>query len=285
MTTQPTLPFLEIMTIRTCNISCQGCTTFSDLKYKGYVSWDQGKSWILPWVSRFNIEAVGLMGGEPLINPDLVSWLTGIRALLPHAQIRFVTNGLLLDKNWHIVELLQELGNTVLKISQHVDDARINKVVDRIFSSWDWEPIEEFGIKRWARHNNLRFQIAQPLTFIRTFRGEYHSMQPHANNPSESFEICVQKKCPLLYNGRIYKCGTLGLTPELLERFNWPNADLWDSYIDPGLSVDSTDSELIAFANNFGKPHSMCAQCPSSKDVDSLIDHKTTVTFKKENYV
>jgi organic radical activating enzyme len=282
---KPSLPFLEIMVIRTCNISCEGCTTFSDLKYNGYVPWSQGQAWIQPWINRLDIQAVGLMGGEPLINPELEQWLRGLRSLLPSAQIRFVTNGLLLEKHWHIVELLQELGNTVLKISAHVDDEKIDCVVDRIFSTWTWQPVEEFGIKRWGRNNDLRFQIARPEIFIKTFQGEYHTMQPHNNVPSEAFDICVQKRCPLLYQGRIYKCGTAGLTPELLQRFEWPNKDLWSSYIDSGLSNDCADKNLQDFVNNFGKPHSMCAQCPSAKDFHSRIDHKTTVTFKKLDHV
>jgi hypothetical protein len=173
----------------------------------------------------------------------------------------------------------------VLKISRHVDDEKIDRVIDRIFSSWAWEPVEEFGIKRWGRQNGLRFQIAEPKTFIKTFQGEYHNMQPHTNIPSESFKLCVQQRCPLLYNGRIYKCGTLGLTSELLERFNWPNADLWQPYIDSGLSDSCDQKDLVKFINNFGKPHSMCAQCPSVKDTDSIFDHKTTVTFAQNSLI
>jgi hypothetical protein len=173
----------------------------------------------------------------------------------------------------------------VLKISHHTNDARIDSVIDRIFSSWTWEPIEEFGIKRWARNNSLRFQIARPHTFVKTFQGEYHNMRPHANSANEAFELCVQKKCPLLYKGQIYKCGTIGLTPELLERFDWPNLELWKPYIDSGLSTDCNETDLQAFINNFGKPHTMCTQCPSVKDTNSVIDHKKTVTFKKINYV
>ena len=277
----PILPFLEILIIRTCNLSCQGCTTFSDLKYSGYTTWDQGKNWLEPWTKRLEIQAIGVMGGEPLINPQITDWLIGMRQILPSAQIRFVTNGLLLERNWHIVELLQDLGNTVLKISQHVDDDRIDSVVEKIFSAWDWEPVEEFGIKRWGRKHNLRFQIAKPTQFLKTFRGEYHNMQPHNNNPAEAFDFCVQQRCPLLYNGRIYKCGTVGLTPELLQRYDYPNYDLWNPYIDAGLDNNCSEQDLNKFINNFGKPHQLCRQCPTNQDHSSIVDHQTTVTFKK----
>jgi hypothetical protein len=275
------LEFLEIMLIRTCNLSCEGCTTFSDLKYQGYTTWTQGREWLEPWINRITLEGVGVMGGEPLINPQVREWLRGLRELLPDTQIRFVTNGLLLDRHWDVVDLLHRLGNSVLKISQHVNTPELASVIQRVYDSYDWQPVHEFGIDRWATTNQFRFQIAQPKTFLKTFRNDYANMEPHNNTPADAFELCVQKRCPLLYNGRLYKCGTVGLTPELLDRHNRPNWAQWQPYIIPGLDSTCSDSELEQFVNNFGKPHTLCRQCPSSKDLTSLIDHSQTVVLKK----
>lgn len=275
------LEFLEIMLIRTCNLSCEGCTTFSDLKYQGYTTWTQGREWLEPWINRITLEGVGVMGGEPLINPQVREWLRGLRELLPDTQIRFVTNGLLLDRHWDVVDLLHKLGNSVLKISQHVNTPELASVIQRVYDSYDWQPVHEFGIDRWATTNQFRFQIAQPKTFLKTFRNDYANMEPHNNTPADAFEQCVQKRCPLLYNGRLYKCGTVGLTPELLDRYNRPNWAQWQPYIIPGLDSTCSDSELEQFVNNFGKPHTLCRQCPSSKDLTSLIDHSLTVVLKK----
>ena len=40
---KPTLPFLETMITQVCNLSCEGCTNYSDLEHKGYVKWKDGK--------------------------------------------------------------------------------------------------------------------------------------------------------------------------------------------------------------------------------------------------
>lgn len=274
------LEFLEIMLIRTCNLSCQGCTTFSDLTYNGYITWEQGRSWLEPWTKRIDIQAAGLMGGEPLINPQVKQWLVGIRELLPLAQIRFVTNGLLLERHWDVVELLNDLGNTVLKISHHIDDARIESAIDRVFSSYMWQPVNEYGIDRWRTDRDNRFQIARPERFMRTFKNNYTNMAPHDSNPADAFAVCVQKRCPLLYNGELYKCGTVGLTPELLDRYNWPNRALWEPYVNHGLSPDCANEALESFINNYGKPHAICRQCPTATDVDSWLDHRSTVVLK-----
>lgn len=276
----PRLEFLEVMIINACNLSCAGCTTFSDLKHQGYVSWQQGQQWIYPWSKRIEIDAIGVMGGEPLMNPDLKQWLVGIRKMLPQAQIRFVTNGLLLDKHWWILDLLDNLGNSVLKITQHVADPKLIDSINKIFSSRIWSPIKEYGIDRWVCGSGLRFQISRPKTFVKTFKGEYVNALPHDSDPGQAFTICVQKKCPLLIDGKIWKCGTMALTPPMLSKFNWPNRSHWDAFITPGLDPDCSDAELIQFTDNFGKPHALCRQCPSSSDTGSQIDHVSTVMVK-----
>lgn len=278
---KPVLPFLELMIINACNLSCQGCTTFSDLKHKGSIRWSTGKQWLEPWTDRLDLQAIGLMGGEPLMNPDLENWLYGIRELLPNAQIRFVTNGTLLHKHWKIFDILRDLGNTVFKISYHTQSESLDQCIDRIFENYEWEPVTEFGINRFKEKNrDFRFQLARPEYFFKTFIGPYEDMQPHNNNPSDAFDMCVQQKCPLLYNGKIFKCGTLGLTPDILSRFNHPNSTQWEKFIDTGLDPQCKISEIEKFVANFGKPHRMCGQCPSKKDSSSIILHKETVTFK-----
>jgi len=56
--------------------------------------------------------------------------------------------------------------------------------------------------------------------------------------------------------------------------------DLWKNYITNGLSSDCSEQELEQFINNFGKPHSICRQCPSENDLESVIDHRKNVEYK-----
>lgn len=276
----PCLPFVESVLLRPCNLACAGCTTYSDLKWSGYSTWEQGKSEIEPWIQRVNIQAWGTMGGEPLMNPEIQNWILGIRSLLPTAQIRVVTNGLLLERNWDLVEMLEHMGNTVLKISVHVNDDQIEQTIDRIHSTWHWQPVTEFGIKRWKRDNGFRFQVNRPTRFYKTFLNDYNNMAPHDNFPGAAFKSCVQQRCPLLFQGLLYKCGTAALTEQLLDRLGRPNWQQWQPYLSTGLGPDCNEHELKAFVENFGKPHTICRQCPTDRDIGSQIDHGTTVKFK-----
>lgn len=268
------------MITQVCNLSCLGCTNYSDLKHHGYVSWDQGKEWLQSWKSRLDLDGFGIMGGEPLINPQVREWLRGTRDLFPSAQIRFTTNGLLLDRHWDIVDLAADLGNVTFKITVHTPGQEIDSLIDRMMKRYEWKPVREFGIDRWISKNNFRFQVNRPNTFLKTYRGSYQTMAPWMSNPKDAFDICVQQTCPLLHEGKIYKCSTAGLLSQTLERFDWPNRDQWNPFIPDGLSPDCDDQDLNNFISNFGKVHSICGQCPDSTMNESKVVHYDWVSKK-----
>jgi len=275
----PQLPFLETMITQVCNLSCHGCTNFSDLKHSGYVPWSLGQQWIEEWKSKIEILDFGIMGGEPLINPEWKKWVTGVRTLLPTAQIRFTTNGLLLHRYPEILEFFEDCGNIVFKITQHLNDNELDNSIKKIFDSVNWQPVTEFGIKRWQGKNKVRLQINKPEKFLKTYCGDIKTMTPWNSNPIDAFNQCIQQTCPLLHNGRIYKCSTSALTKEIRQRFNNEN-DQWKKFEDNGIGITSSGKDIEDFINNFGKPHSICAQCPDSTSQSAIIDHKITV-FKK----
>jgi hypothetical protein len=283
MEIKPTLGYLELLATQVCNLVCQGCSTYSDVPHRGYTTWSQAESELTPWLERIDIDDIGIMGGEILINPDIINWLKGIRRLLPHSRIRFVTNGLLVERNWPVIEWLHQDGNAVLKITRHVDDPRIQSAIDRIRNTWRWLPINEYGIDRWITDSGLRFQVREPVHFTQTFQGSYSTMQPWTTEPAEAFAHCHQQTCPMLYQGRIYKCSTSALTRTALERHSWPNLEKWQPYLDNNqngsISLDSTDSDIQQFLNNFGRPHATCSQCPA-KSSGADIEHKFNVVIK-----
>lgn len=274
---KPELPFLETMATQVCNLSCQGCTNYSDLVHKGYVPWPQMRNDLTKWLEVITIPDFGVMGGEPLVNPEIREWLVGLRELMPHTQIRFTTNGTLLDRHLDIVDLAHDIGNVVFKITAHTD---VEDTINKVFNRFDWEPVKEFGINRWKTTNGLRFQVNRPETFVKSFKGSYNNMLPWDSNVNDSFDICIQQKCPLLYNGRIYKCSTQGLLSDTLAKFGNPNYESWEQYLHKGISPDDPAEVVQQFINNFGKPHTMCRMCPTAKDTEALIDHTITVTRK-----
>lgn len=281
MLNKPTLPFVEIMVTQACNLSCSGCTNYSDLTYKGYLTWEQGRAEIESWTKRVEIPDFGIIGGEPLINPDIRNWIIGLREILPNSQLRFTTNGLLLAKNLDILDLCHDVGNIVFKITKHVNDKNLESVINLIKSKFDWQLITEHGIDRWRTSNNLRLQINQPDVFVKTFVGNYENMRPHTSDPALAFKICCQQTCPLLYKGKLFKCSTTALLQDVLHRFDNPNYDDWKPYLIYGLESDCSEYDLNDFIDNFGKAHNMCSQCPTTHDKQSHLVHFENVKLKK----
>jgi organic radical activating enzyme len=276
---KPVLPFVETMVTYACNLSCEGCTNYSDYNVTGSVPWHTAKGWISTWLQRIDIPDFGLIGGEPMLNKEVSEWLIGCRELMPNSQLRFTTNGSLLVKKSNILDTIFDVGNCVFKITVHQpNEFYVQEALNKVFSYTDWEPVTEFGIQRWRAKNNVRFQINFPKTFYKTFKGEYSNMLPHDNEPADAFSVCCQQTCPLLYNGRIYKCSSIALLAKTLTDWS-QEQDVWKSYLDyKGIGIDSTDAELSAFIDGFGRPENICRMCPSAND--NQLDHANTVITK-----
>lgn len=279
--TKPVLPFVETMITQACNLSCLGCSNYSDLVHNGYLTWAEGRESIEAWLERVDIPDFGIIGGEPLMNPQVEQWITGLRELMPNSQLRFTTNGLLLHKYPDLLDLLEQVGNCVFKITVHQSSPELENYIEQVLAARSWQSVVEYGITRYKSGNNVRFQIKRPDVFYKTFKGSYETMQPHNNDPQQAFDVCTQQTCPLLYRGKLYKCSTSGLLAEVLARVNLADNPQWNQYLVPGLAVDCSAKELDAFINNFNQPHAMCAMCPTANDLESRLDHTATVTTKK----
>ena len=276
---KPVLPFLEIMLTQVCNISCHGCSTYSDYRHQGYADWSTTHYWLQQWLEKISIEDIGFMGGEPLINPHVLTWLNGVRELLPNSRIRFPTNGLLLEKHWQVVEWLYQDGNAVLKITDHTGN--IDSVLARLRSSYTWTPIHEYGLDRWITDTGLRLQINTPTKFTQTFQGTYTNMRPWQSDPDRAYANCHQATCPMLWQGRIYKCSTSALVQEAWSAHGGANGAAWKEYFDHATngSIDLQSDPVVInhFAKNFGHVHAICKQCPTAADTNSVIEHRVNV--------
>jgi hypothetical protein len=87
----------------------------------------------------------------------------------------------------------------------------------------------------------------------------------------------------LLHADRLYKCSSIALLDKVTSDWGQNHILEWEPYLSyKGLSADCSQSELVNFVKNFGSPESICAMCPSKKDVDSHIPHSTNVILKSQ---
>jgi len=82
-----------------CNLNCKGCAHFAPIAEKWFadpVEHERDMERLSQLVA--GIKTIRLMGGEPLLHPKIEPFLVSTREKFPEANIRLVTNGLLLQK-------------------------------------------------------------------------------------------------------------------------------------------------------------------------------------------
>jgi len=106
---KPFLNYLEINIVDQCNLNCKGCAHFSNICDNNFVSLDKYKHDLEMIAEKFYLYNFRLLGGEPLLHPQLSELVDYTRKILPNSRIIIVTNGLLINK-------LSE--NTLKKLSE-----------------------------------------------------------------------------------------------------------------------------------------------------------------------
>ncbi len=91
----------ELHVCEQCNLKCRGCDNFSCLvKENNFYDINVFRKDLLRLKELFenHVERITLLGGEPLLNPELGGYLTFARETFPHCELQIVSNGTLIMK-------------------------------------------------------------------------------------------------------------------------------------------------------------------------------------------
>jgi hypothetical protein len=90
----------EVALTAHCNLNCQNCNHFSPLSEKWFADLNTFSKDIERLSSLFGKKAawIHLLGGEPLLHPEVEKFFAVARSAFPNARIQLVTNGLLLSQ-------------------------------------------------------------------------------------------------------------------------------------------------------------------------------------------
>lgn len=91
------LHLVEFHITEHCNLNCKGCVHFSPLAEKSFLKVSEFKKDIkmLKKITEGNVETIHILGGEPLLNPNLIKILKTARKYFKNSEIKLITNGLL----------------------------------------------------------------------------------------------------------------------------------------------------------------------------------------------
>ena len=91
---------IEIHLTEHCNLKCKYCSHFSAIAKEEYYDVNKYKKDMkrLSKITGGKINVIQLLGGEPLLHPEINKLMNITRFYFPHTTIDIITNGLLLDK-------------------------------------------------------------------------------------------------------------------------------------------------------------------------------------------
>ena len=132
-----------------CNLNCKRCGNFSNLaKEKNCLDLHKFENWLNHLRKKFRIvQNIELLGGEPLLNPQLEQYVRLVRKYFPETKIVIVTNGLLiLNINQALIDAMVSC-NASFYISQYVPTRkRLREII------------------RFLENNEINYDISELIT-------------------------------------------------------------------------------------------------------------------------
>lgn len=203
---KPFLNYLEINLVDQCNLNCKGCAHFSNICNNHMVSIEQFENDLKKITDIFNLYSFRLLGGEPLLHPNLKEIIEISRKYLNDSMLTIVTNGLLIDKlNDDILKAISE-NNVIISISLYKPTYKKLSIINEI--------LKKYNIKYLL--NDDIFRKTEP---INKFHTRLSTTKQYENN--QPYERCSGRFCRFLNDGKIAKCYYPLLIHYLNEKYNF----------------------------------------------------------------
>lgn len=277
-----------------CNLTCDGCISFNNRKFKGHFYWKDYEKEYTEWNNKLDINSITIIGGEPFSNPDLINWVTGLKNLWSDCNDKSIcTNGTYIFQD---IKLLQEIfkNNFWLDICLH--DPKYYKdtetqLIEEIKKYFNEDPkIESDKNKdRWSPDLCKNYfikgkkvaMLSKHFTFSNAALRKIQNgkIYMHDSDPIIAHENCGPKYCHYFVRGNLYKCYLTAIHDDLIDQFNLEEraAKILKNY--QSCNPWMPDIEMKKFFNGIMHPIEQCKLCPESSSIKPIWPLK----LKKEN--
>ncbi len=190
---KPCLEYMVLNILDHCNLRCKGCDHFACVADPYLVPYETIHRDLDRLSEIFHgdyIMQIAVMGGEPLLHPDLLKILADVRKHFPHTIIRLTTNGLLLlNQNDEFWRVCRENNVTIVNTKYP-----INLKFDKMKEKADEESVKFQFFEGTGDH-----LIKKSFKKIINLKGN--------SNPTESFAKChISNYGNFLMEGKFYGC-------------------------------------------------------------------------------
>jgi organic radical activating enzyme len=236
---KPGLTHLEIHLVDHCNLNCKACDHLSPIADKWFANIDIFRSDLEQLDKLFSgIHTIYLLGGEPLLHPDVESFLFIARKQFPNAKLVIMTNGLLLDK----------MPDSFWKSCKDTSTKLIFDVYPPLYH-------KEKQLLNLVKSKGVNIVSSKVQSFqaCLNLKGD--------SDPNETFKKCCYRLIHQLKEGKIYTCAIPMVVQYFNKRFGTqlPSAG-WINIYTPNLTGWGIKKALDAGG------FSTCAYCSTKKD-------------------
>lgn len=234
---KPLLDKLEFQVTDHCNLKCRGCSHFSNLvDDEVFYDVEQFRKDITRLSELLRIKTISVLGGEPLLNPDLAEIIDIIKTAFPNdTEIQIITNGLLLERmSDKLISTIREKGVTLL-ISQY------KPTLKRI------SHIDDFLQSHMLSYRLTGSVEGGSFNKFKNLKGN--------SNPQWALKVCGRSDCTFMSPNHISRCGF----PYFVKYFNkYFNYDITQEDL-----INIHDEKLtgIKLKAMLLKPMRICSYC------------------------
>ena len=248
------LPVIEFHLAEHCNLNCAGCDHFSPIAEKEFPDFNKVSEALkrLAFLTNSNIGEIRLIGGEPLLNKDVIDYFSVTRKYFPKSHILLFTNGTLLSQQTD--DFWQACKEYKVAITVSYYPININKDT----------------IQKKCNEYSVEFFYQTPIKENEMWRCK---LDLAGNcNAKTNFKHCPHNTWRFMRDGRIYPCTFL------------PNIHHFNKYFKKTLPITDNDSIDIYKAKTYkeilrflAKPVPFCKYC----DINGFTyGHKWEITKK-----
>ena len=286
---------LEFYITNVCNLTCNGCNRYNNYKFSGFWPWVEAEPVLRAWAEKIDVRHPVILGGEPLLHPDIVQWINGLREIFPnYSGVQVQSNGTRIDCVRGLYEALDPGVGNWLGISLHNPDdleeifARVRNFLgptvqesqnkdDPIGSDYQFINDRKLKIHAWMSNKFVQSNI------IELPNGGYTL---YSSDPDLAHKNCTFRRFKNYHmiRGKIYKCGPAALMPEFDQQYTLnissEDRDLLHSY--QALSLDNYDSIGAEWLANIDQVIPQCKFCPETYEYKPITFSDRKKPWKKE---
>jgi organic radical activating enzyme len=247
---------LELYLTKGCNLNCHYCSHFNPYRH-GIVPTEMLIDTMETWSKKVKPKKFGLLGGEPLLHPEVNLILKKARACWSTSRLVLTTNGLLLHKRGkELLETLLETRTQVL-LSEHLTDQE--------------------GIAAFEKGRQMLNEAGVPTVVIPSasrwkeyyFFGTDGKPLPYKSRPEAAWTMCGPNTCFNLTENKLYRCSILANAAQAYQEgalgCEWKITETYSP-----LLPDASADEIVRHLFLMKGPLEACMICPEKiRFVDS----------------